>query len=327
MTSVAVVLGAGGLTGRAFHAGVLSALDEAGFDARDAELLLGTSAGAGIAATVRAGFRASDQVANVLGEPIDPELAERLRHLPPPVVLPRTMTRPEGPPLPSSALLAARSLLRRERPRLGLLVAGLLPNGDHPTDRIGERIRGLFEGPWSPDPLWICSLRTDDGQRVVFGRDTIRTDLGTAVEASSAVPGFFRPVIIDGDRYVDGGAFSPSNLDVVAGLGFDLVIVSSPMTATAEALDPPGRHLARWYHRKLLHREAEQVRRSGTPVLVFEPDPVTLHLIGDEPLDPGRNREIIAVTRAAVQRHLALDQDEATRTARAVLNPSAAPAP
>jgi NTE family protein len=144
----------------------------------------------------------------------------------------------------------------------------------------------------------------------------LRTDLGTAVEASSAVPGFFRPVVIDGDRYVDGGAHSPTNLDVVAGLGFDLVIVSSPMTATPDALRVAYRHLARGYHRRMLEQEAEAVRRSGTPVLVFEPDAHTLHLIGDQPLDPARNREIVAATREAVDTRLAADDDVAALARR-----------
>jgi NTE family protein len=323
VASVAVVLGAGGLTGRAFHAGVLAGLAAHGFDARSADLFVGTSAGAGIASTARAGFAASDQVANVLGEPIRLELAARMATLPPPVSLPRTMRRPPGPPVPSSLRLAAQAFLRRETPRVGLFVAGTLPTGDHPTERIGARIRGLFAEPWPTEPLWVCALRHDDGARVVFGRDGLRTDVGTAVEASSAVPGFFRPVIIGGDRYLDGGVHSPSNLDLVAGLGFDLVIVSSPMTGTVEAIRPASRHLARWYHRRLLEREAERVRRTGTAVLIFEPDPVTLHLIGDEPLDPARNREIVAAADAGVEARLAVG-DELTTAARGLLRGSTA---
>jgi NTE family protein len=308
MASVAVVLGAGGLTGRAFHAGVLAGLGDAGFDARSADLLVGTSAGAGIASTARAGFAATDQVANVLGEPLRPELADRFTRLPPPVVLPQTVRRPPGAPLPSSLRLAGQAFLRRGSPRLGLLVAGLLPTGDHPTDRIGARIRGLFEQPWPTGPVWVCALRTDDGARVVFGRDPVPTDIGTAVEASSAVPGFFSPVPIGDHRYIDGGAHSPTNLDVVTGLGFDLVVVSSPMTGTAEALQPRSRHLARWYHRRLLGREATAVERAGTPVLTFEPDRAGRQLIGDQPLDPSRNREIVATARAAVNARLAGDE-------------------
>ena len=48
MTRVGLVLGAGGATGHAFHAGVLSALaEETGWDPRAADIIVGTSAGSG----------------------------------------------------------------------------------------------------------------------------------------------------------------------------------------------------------------------------------------------------------------------------------------
>ena len=61
---VAVVLGAGGTVGHAFHAGVLTALhDELGWDARRADLLVGTSAGSIVASMLRAGMPAADLAA------------------------------------------------------------------------------------------------------------------------------------------------------------------------------------------------------------------------------------------------------------------------
>ena len=51
------MLGAGGVTGGAFHAGVLSALAEVvGWDARTADLVVGTSAGSVTAAGLRGGL-------------------------------------------------------------------------------------------------------------------------------------------------------------------------------------------------------------------------------------------------------------------------------
>jgi NTE family protein len=91
------------------------------------------------------------------------------------------------------------------------------------------------------------------------------------VEASVAIPGYFSPVVIDGDRYVDGGARSVTNADLVAGLGFDLVVVIAPMTAVPAAVRPPTRHLSRALHARVLASEVRSVRRSGTPVLVIQP--------------------------------------------------------
>ena len=50
-------------------------------------------------------------------------------------------------------------------------------------------------------------------------------------------------VTIGGTRYVDGGAHSPTNVDVVAGQSLDLVIVSSPMSSARggeRASNPPA---------------------------------------------------------------------------------------
>src|SRR5207245_3805074 len=51
-----------------------------------------------------------------------------------------------------------------------------------------------------------------------------------------AIPGWFAPVVIAGERHVDGGAHSASNLDVLAGAGLDLVVAVSPMSVERGAL-------------------------------------------------------------------------------------------
>ena len=71
MTTVGLVLGAGGLHAAAQHAGVLAALAEAtGWDPRSADVVVGTSAGATTAASLRAGLSAADHRAHYLGDPL-----------------------------------------------------------------------------------------------------------------------------------------------------------------------------------------------------------------------------------------------------------------
>ena len=78
--TTALVLGAGGLTGQAFHLGVLSALHElTGFDGRRADVVVGTSAGSLVAAGLTGGLSAADQVASLTGEPMSEEGHELLR--------------------------------------------------------------------------------------------------------------------------------------------------------------------------------------------------------------------------------------------------------
>ena len=69
---IGLALGGGGLTGTAFHAGVLNALAEH-LDPREAEVIVGTSAGSTAAALMRSGFPATDYVARVTGRPLSPE--------------------------------------------------------------------------------------------------------------------------------------------------------------------------------------------------------------------------------------------------------------
>jgi NTE family protein len=61
---IGLVLGAGGVIGHAFHAGVLDGLcDATGWDPRDAEVIVGTSAGSVVGALLRAGFSPRDLAA------------------------------------------------------------------------------------------------------------------------------------------------------------------------------------------------------------------------------------------------------------------------
>lgn len=71
-------------------------------------------------------------------------------------------------------------------------------------------------------PRLFAVVATDlrSGEMVVF-----RTgDTGMAVCASSAVPGLFQPIAINGRDYVDGGLVSPVPVRVARSLGADFVI-------------------------------------------------------------------------------------------------------
>jgi NTE family protein len=293
MVSVALVLGGGGIAGAAWHGSVLAALDEAGWDARAADLVVGTSAGSTVAAVLRLGVPPADLVAGPLGRPLSPEGAAHAARGGRPMDLPAprlTLARPTAP------RLALRAVARPWRFNPLLALAGLLPSGVVPTAPIGDRIRATHDDPWPDRPTWICAVAMPAGRLVVFGRDVDDADLATAVEASSAIPGYFAPVVHSGQAYVDGGVHSPTNADLVAGLGFDLVVVSSPMSGTREALR--GRWAgARPLHAATLAREVRSVRRDGTPVLVLQPGPEVVDAVGPSSMDPARRA---GVARAAL---------------------------
>ena len=64
------------------------------------------------------------------------------------------------------------------------------------------------------------AVHLDVGTRVVFGGADRAAypdaTVGQAVQASCAVPGYFAPVVVGGERFVDGGVHSTTNADVAA---------------------------------------------------------------------------------------------------------------
>jgi NTE family protein len=304
---VGLVLGAGGVVGHAYHAGTLAALGEAtGWDPRDAHVVVGTSAGSGVAATLRGGVPATDLYARLVGGALSPEGARLYARLGAPVELPSSPPPfGGGVPLPAAPRVLARRALWPWAGRPGTFLAALLPEGRFDTEAVGARVRGFHER-WPERPMWICALRLDDGRRVVFGRaGAPEVDVATAVEASSAIPGFFRPVVIEGVRHVDGGTHSPSNADLLAGEHLDLVVVLSPMSAVRAALRGPVPAVAgRLMHSRTLAAEVRAVRRTGTPVVVFQPTPGEVAAMGFNAMDFRRREEVARAARESALRRL-----------------------
>lgn len=310
MTSIALVLGAGGVVGSAFHVGTMMALAEVtGWDARSADLIVGTSAGSGAAATLRAGLSPADHFARSQGDELSDEgrriadaLPRKQLTFPPhPGFDPLGLLRPAAPWLVASAFLAPGPV------RPGLL-AGLLPRGRVDSAPMGDRIRLLMSDRWPSRPTWVCATRLRDGKRVVFGRDDVDVpDLGTAVQASSAIPGYFAPVTIGGRDYVDGALFSPTNAELVARLGYDLVIVVSPMSATSDALDLSPGSLGRGLSARTLGREVGRIREEGTPVIVVQPTREDLEVMGRDLMSADVAAATARQVRSSVRRLLERD--------------------
>lgn len=292
---VGLVLGAGGVAGGAFHAGVLAALaDATAWDPRRAAVVVGTSAGSIAGTALRAGLSASDMLARAEGRRPSPEGARLMRGVGAPV-RPSPLRPSRSGSLPAqlvSTLTRAAAQPFAARPLA--LLAGLLPEGSVSTSIISDSIDSLFADRWPSDPLWICAVRQGDGRRVVFGRDGRPPRLPDAVAASCAIPSFFQPVAIDGHTYIDGGVHSPTNADVVRALEpkLDLVLVSSPMSVAGRALRLAADQPARRWSRALLDGEARRLRRAGLPVVAFQPTPEDAAVMGVNAMDPSRRASI-----------------------------------
>jgi NTE family protein len=71
-----------------------------------------------------------------------------------------------------------------------------------------------------PKKLGVVATDLVSGEPVVFRSG----DTGTAVRASSSVPGIFQPVVIRGHEYVDGGLSSPVPVRLARDMGATFVI-------------------------------------------------------------------------------------------------------
>ncbi|MGH8867605.1 MAG: patatin-like phospholipase family protein [Actinomycetes bacterium] len=288
MAGTGLVLGAGGVTGEAFHRGVLRALrDVAGWDARSAPLIVGTSAGALVAASLRSpgaeatGDRGLDDVA--AGVP-DGRLA----------------------PLPALGVLAAAAR-RPWRARLGVLASSVVPPWGQSTDFLTDGLVRRFGDDWPDRDLWVTAVRRRDGRRIVFGRPGAPpVTVAEAVSASCAVPGVFRPVVAAGEAYVDGGAHSPTNADaLLRGTDdLDLAIVSAPMAVSLRGVRPTLDLSLRLLWRRYLAEEVVRLRRRGVAVWTFTPGGRLLAVLGVNPLRAERVDEVEELAYASACREV-----------------------
>jgi NTE family protein len=293
-----LVLGGGGVLGAAWMVGALSVLeDELGADLRDFDQLVGTSAGSVLAALLGAGVSVADLRRHQLGESLDegPLAGFHWDY--------ENATGGDLPSRPrvrmgSGGLLVRNARHLRRLPPTAVLSA-LLPEGRGRLDSVGALIRHVVPRGWvRRTGLRVVALDYETGQRLPFGAAGMPTaDLADAVMASCAIPGWYQPVRIDGRRYIDGGAWSTTSVDLMIGLDLDEVFVVAPMVSFA--MDEPTqlttRLERRWRSRvtrRCLH-EVALLHRGGTDVTVIGPGPMDLEAIGGNLMDVGRREAVL----------------------------------
>jgi NTE family protein len=158
--------------------------------------------------------------------------------------------------------------------------------------------------------LWITATDYGTGRRVCFGREGAPdADLADAVAASCAVPGLYQPVRINGRVYVDGGAWSVSNLDAVAREDLDLVICLNPMSSRPEELARAGKgRIAGGLRRSAGRRlgwEAHRVRENGAEVVLLQAVAEDLRYMKGNVMSTARRHAVLEVARRTMRRQLA----------------------
>ncbi len=267
-----LVLGVGGTLGEAWMRGLLSGV---GLDFRECEYILGTSAGAIVAATLAAGreLEAGDRAAQAWATP---------------AAAPRRY---------GAVRAALRAGSVAASPLAALAFAGLEPAGrlarsaalaatPRPArrlDGLGRRLDALdatFDGR-----LRVAAVDRGSGARVIFGAPGAPpAAVRDAVLASCAVPWQFAPVRIDGREYVDGGVWSPVNLDAAPGGRGAHVLCLAP-TAAAGPL--------RAITNAALVAEEMALRGRGMRVRVVRPDEGSAAALGPNLMNTGRVEEVL----------------------------------
>src|SRR5262249_23883111 len=90
----------------------------------------------------------------------------------------------------------------------------------------------------SPQRLYVTATDLDTAERVIFGADeNCKLTISQAVQASSALPIFYKPARLNGVDYVDGGVRHTANIDVAIEKGADLIICYNPFRPFLNRID------------------------------------------------------------------------------------------
>ena len=140
-------------------------------------------------------------------------------------------------------------------------------------------------------PIAVISTDLRFGQKTVFTHG----DSGLAVRAASSFPGLFRPVVIRGHEYVDGGVVSPVPVATARDLGADIVIA-------VDVAKPPSSHreINGWID--VLHQSYLIMAKTISAAEIARADVVIKPEIGDMSLlDFEQRREAIDAGEAAAR--------------------------
>ena len=288
-----LVLGGGGVLGEAWMMGVLAGYeDAAGLDLRKCDYYVGTSAGSIVAAHLVAGNsprrprRIPDSAAPAQPAPTAPArgLGEAGA----------VAVRQAGTLAMAAARIFAPLALGAAAPGGAVVRAALLGRLPRPTQTLDdlrrhvERSGARFDGR-----LRVTAVDRRTGRRVVFGSPGApAARVGDAVAASCTVPWLFAPVTISGREYVDGGVWSPTNLDIApAGRGAEILCLN-PTASLHGTGDLIGTF--RRVSRSAAAIEALILRRRGARVHMIGPSQAAAGAMGLNLMDRSRSEATLS---------------------------------
>jgi NTE family protein len=283
------VLGAGGILGEAWTSSLLAGLAEGdSFDARECDAYVGTSAGSIVAAMLSAGVDPGSRLGD-LPEPPPVAAAEERGFSP----LTRALRLGASASTVATGPLAS-IFLRTSVPggrRLRRAALGRVPRGRLSLAELGEEVE-RSGADWD-GRLRIAAVELESGRRVMFDGSQQGVSVPDAVQASCAIPGVFRPLAVDGRSYVDGGAWSTTNLDTAPVSKGTEVLCLNPTGALGarragllSLLGPLSRSQAAI--------EAAALRQRGAKVRVIAPDRDSVAAMGANLMRRGPRPQVVA---------------------------------
>jgi NTE family protein len=272
---------------------LLAALDEPnGFDVCGCSSYVGTSAGSIVAAALATGIRPRERLDRPVEEPTvaasEPHdgPSDTHRAFAAAAGLGTATAAPLASWILSSTAAAAagaalrRAALARVRPGRRTLT-----ELDLAIVRSGARWDGR---------LRIAVVDMQSGRRVMMGAaGAPELSVSEAVQASCAIPGVFRPVHVGGHTYVDGGVWSPTNMDAAEVARNDRVLCLNPTGSLRPTLSRPLGALGA-LSRSRAAAEALALTARGARVSTINPDEDSARAMGTDLMDPTRRDDVIS---------------------------------
>jgi NTE family protein len=240
---VALVCAGGGVTGAVYEMGCLRALDELlDRSVLDLDLYVGISGGAFVASLLASGISPREMYTEVTSPTPFGVATAPIYRLGALEFLRRSL---RAPGVLAEAIAKALTGEGRNLSDVAWSLFEMLPSGLMETTGIQEYLHQLFLSRNRSDrfddlprELYVVAVDLDRGEAVAFGDENHRdVPVSRAVQASTALPGLYRPVRIDGRDYVDGGVKKTAHINLAIQNGADLVICINPIVPVLNDTD------------------------------------------------------------------------------------------